>query len=275
MGFRIRKSIKLLPGVRVNLGAKSGPSISIGGKGVTTNYSSRGTRTTVSIPGTGISWSSTTSSSKGSRKPAPPTPAPKRVTSSAPSSPSVRISVTTTASPPAAAAAPAPAGYVPVGKIPAHMYYPRSANTRLANGDTEDAHIDMSSMLPYAPGYVAPAAPRPIGFIGRAWLGIFALFSFATLCTGEVFLAIFIAWMGVLPVGAMRTRVVRRWSHYLLIGLALFLAFGFSTSYRRGQEERAQAAAIAAARAAAQAAKTADEHAPRVLDAGRKPDAKR
>lgn len=36
MGLRIRKSIKIAPGVRMNLGAKSG-SISVGGKGVTMN----------------------------------------------------------------------------------------------------------------------------------------------------------------------------------------------------------------------------------------------
>lgn len=33
MGLRIRKSIKIAPGVRLNLGSKSG-SVSIGGKGV-------------------------------------------------------------------------------------------------------------------------------------------------------------------------------------------------------------------------------------------------
>ena len=36
MGLRIRKSIKIAPGVRMNLGTKSG-SISVGGKGVTMN----------------------------------------------------------------------------------------------------------------------------------------------------------------------------------------------------------------------------------------------
>lgn len=36
MGLRIRKSIKVAPGVRLNLGSKSG-SVSIGGKGVTYN----------------------------------------------------------------------------------------------------------------------------------------------------------------------------------------------------------------------------------------------
>lgn len=57
MGFRFRKSIKLLPGVRVNFGKKS-TSISFGNKfcGITVN--SKGTVTKrVSAPGTGISFS--------------------------------------------------------------------------------------------------------------------------------------------------------------------------------------------------------------------------
>lgn len=56
MGFRFRKSIKLLPGIRINL-SKSGISTSIGKPGATINFSERGTRGTVGIPGTGISYS--------------------------------------------------------------------------------------------------------------------------------------------------------------------------------------------------------------------------
>lgn len=36
MGLRIRKSVKIAPGVRLNLGTKSG-SVTVGGKGVTYN----------------------------------------------------------------------------------------------------------------------------------------------------------------------------------------------------------------------------------------------
>ncbi len=56
MGFRFRRSIRLLPGIRVNFG-KTGSSVSIGGHGATVNVSSRGTRTTVGLPGTGLSYS--------------------------------------------------------------------------------------------------------------------------------------------------------------------------------------------------------------------------
>lgn len=58
MGFRFRKSIKLMPGVKINL-SKSGISTSLGGRGATVNISKRGTRTTLGIPGTGITHVST------------------------------------------------------------------------------------------------------------------------------------------------------------------------------------------------------------------------
>jgi hypothetical protein len=56
MGFRFRKSIKLLPGVRLNL-SKSGVSASLGRPGATVNIGNKGTRGTVGIPGTGLSYS--------------------------------------------------------------------------------------------------------------------------------------------------------------------------------------------------------------------------
>ena len=56
MGFRFRRSFKLLPRIRINL-SKSGLSTSIGEPGATFNISKRGTRGTVGIPGTGISYS--------------------------------------------------------------------------------------------------------------------------------------------------------------------------------------------------------------------------
>ena len=57
MGFRFRKSIKIMPGVKVNLGKNGVTSYSIGGKGITKNISKKGERTTFSIPGTGVSYS--------------------------------------------------------------------------------------------------------------------------------------------------------------------------------------------------------------------------
>ena len=66
MGFRFRKSIKLFPGVKLNLGKKSA-SISVGGKGFRHTKSTTGRSTsTVGIPGTGLSYTST--SKKNRRK---------------------------------------------------------------------------------------------------------------------------------------------------------------------------------------------------------------
>lgn len=56
MGFRFRKSIKLMPGVRLNI-SKGGFSTSIGRPGATVNIGKRGVRGTVGLPGTGLSYS--------------------------------------------------------------------------------------------------------------------------------------------------------------------------------------------------------------------------
>jgi hypothetical protein len=71
MALRIRKSFKIAPGLRVNV-SKSGVSTSIGGKGVTANFSKRGTKLTTSLPGTGFSSSKMYKSSGSS--PATKTP---------------------------------------------------------------------------------------------------------------------------------------------------------------------------------------------------------
>ena len=54
MGFRFRKSIKIAPGLWLNI-SKRGQSLSIGGRGATTNISKRGIRQTFGIPVTGLS----------------------------------------------------------------------------------------------------------------------------------------------------------------------------------------------------------------------------
>lgn len=57
MGFRFRRSIKIAPGIRLNLNAKS-TSVRIGPKGLGYTFSSNGPkRVSASIPGTGLSYS--------------------------------------------------------------------------------------------------------------------------------------------------------------------------------------------------------------------------
>lgn len=58
MGFKFRKSVKIAPGVKLNLNKKSA-GISIGGKGAHYTVNSKGKRTTsVGVPGTGVYYSS-------------------------------------------------------------------------------------------------------------------------------------------------------------------------------------------------------------------------
>ena len=57
MGFRMRRSVRIIPGIKLNF-SKSGTSLSLGGRGLTTNIGKKGTRTTVGLPGTGLSYSS-------------------------------------------------------------------------------------------------------------------------------------------------------------------------------------------------------------------------
>ena len=58
MGFRYRSTIRILPGLRVNL-SKSGASLSVGRRGATVNLGKRGVKTTVGLPGSGLSYSET------------------------------------------------------------------------------------------------------------------------------------------------------------------------------------------------------------------------
>ncbi len=69
MAIRFRKSIRIMPGVRINL-SKSGLSTSIGGAPFTINVSRKGVRQTTSLPGTGLSFSSMHGSAKNAQRPA-------------------------------------------------------------------------------------------------------------------------------------------------------------------------------------------------------------
>lgn len=57
MGFNFRKSFKIAPGVRLNVGKKGISSVSVGGKGGRVSINKKGVRSTVSAPGTGLSYS--------------------------------------------------------------------------------------------------------------------------------------------------------------------------------------------------------------------------
>lgn len=55
MGFRLRRTFKIVPGVHLNLSG-SGASVSLGPRGLHYTVGSRGTRTTIGVPGSGLSW---------------------------------------------------------------------------------------------------------------------------------------------------------------------------------------------------------------------------
>lgn len=68
MAVRFRKSIKIAPGIKINLNKKS-TSMTIGGKGFHKTFSSTGkTTTTVGVPGTGLYYTETTSGKRRKKK---------------------------------------------------------------------------------------------------------------------------------------------------------------------------------------------------------------
>lgn len=54
MGFRFRRTVKVMPGVRLNVG-KKGVSVSAGRRGANVTLGKTGVRTTFGLPGTGLS----------------------------------------------------------------------------------------------------------------------------------------------------------------------------------------------------------------------------
>lgn len=67
MGFRFRCSVRLFPGMRLNV-SRSGLSASFGVRGAHLTLGPKGTRTMVGIPGTGISYTETSSSHSPRRR---------------------------------------------------------------------------------------------------------------------------------------------------------------------------------------------------------------
>ena len=63
MTLRFRKRIKIIPGIWLNL-SKRGVSTSIGRRGMTVNLKGDQVKTTVGIPGSGISYSETSSAKR-------------------------------------------------------------------------------------------------------------------------------------------------------------------------------------------------------------------
>ena len=71
VGFNFRKRVKILPGVTLNIG-KKGVSTSVGTRGARMTFGNGKTRTTVGLPGTGVSYSETTAQRKQEQQQLPP-----------------------------------------------------------------------------------------------------------------------------------------------------------------------------------------------------------
>lgn len=69
MAFRFRRSMKIAPGVRLNI-SKKGGSVSIGPRGAKLTSGTSGTRITGGIPGTGLSVTEKIGSKKRGAQPA-------------------------------------------------------------------------------------------------------------------------------------------------------------------------------------------------------------
>ena len=74
MPFRFRRSVKILPGIRINLG-KRGASLSVGGRGAHVTFGHGKVRETIGLPGTGISFTHT-SHQAHAKPPGPAHPSP-------------------------------------------------------------------------------------------------------------------------------------------------------------------------------------------------------
>lgn len=87
MGWRYRRSFKILPGVRVNVGSKGVTSWSFGGRGVRVNVGKRKTTTTYNLFGTGLSYQTQTSHTRPSQPTARVSTPPQVATPAASNSP--------------------------------------------------------------------------------------------------------------------------------------------------------------------------------------------
>jgi hypothetical protein len=67
MGFRFRRSVKIIPGVRINF-SNSGVSTSVGVRGAHVTIGHGKVRETVGIPGTGLSYTEVQSTKPGAHE---------------------------------------------------------------------------------------------------------------------------------------------------------------------------------------------------------------
>jgi hypothetical protein len=70
MGVRLRRSVRLFPGVRLNF-SRSGVTTTVGVRGATMTLGGHGTHVNVGLPGTGLSYRTRLAPSSSARSPKP------------------------------------------------------------------------------------------------------------------------------------------------------------------------------------------------------------
>ena len=74
MSLRFKKSIKILPGIKLNISKNGLNSVTIGKPGASVNISKKGKQATIGIPGTGLSYSKKISSRVDTHSKSPSVP---------------------------------------------------------------------------------------------------------------------------------------------------------------------------------------------------------
>jgi len=156
MGWRFRKSFKILPGVRMNVGSKGVTSWSFGGRGARINVGKRGTTTTYNLFGTGLTYRTHTPRARPTQPRITVTPVRRAIvaTASAPPSPRRRSPVGT---------------YVVVGVAALAAYLvlkPDSPTDPSPSGPAQTAYRTPEarrSSPPPLPAVTAPAAASTTG----------------------------------------------------------------------------------------------------------------
>lgn len=59
MGINFRKSLKIAPGLKLNIGKKGVSGVSVGKNGARVSMGKKGVRSTIGLPGSGLSYSKT------------------------------------------------------------------------------------------------------------------------------------------------------------------------------------------------------------------------
>lgn len=149
MGLRYRKSIKIAPGVKVNLNRKSA-SVTVGGKGYHKTFNSNGqTTTSVNLPVKGLSYTDRKSSKSSKRK-------------------------TNTS---AVSASPSPAAHSTNAKVKAAQIKEKKIAVQAVLSDPPTVGVAIFGVFAIIVGFFASGSSIPIGII-IALFGVYFIYAY-------------------------------------------------------------------------------------------------